>query len=115
MIQGVDPVPLDSDASDRHPVLIERQPAWIGREAERKIRRRRKMHARTSVDIATAEVRELHTEERASRGRIDLRGKMFLHDETGRARGEGIPLGAEERAGASLRDRRIAGGRAGGA
>src|SRR5205085_11327362 len=57
-----------------------------------------------TLDVAARQLRELHAEERAARLERDARREVFLDDEARRARGERVPLRAEEAGRARLRD-----------
>src|SRR6185295_14999268 len=77
-IERVGAVSLHADAAHDAAVLVEREPAGIGGEAE----------GRDGVDVAAAHARELNAEEWPPAREVDAGREVLLHDEAGRARGE---------------------------
>ena len=74
-------------------VLIKRQAAGIGRQAERRC---------GPLEVGAGEARELHAEQRSARRVVDARGEVLLHDEARGARRERVAAAREQRARAGL-------------
>ena len=108
-IEPVDPVGDGPHAAHRDTALVEREPAWIGRQAER-----RALGPRAGVGAApglhhvrAGQLADLHTEQRP-RGRQPLaRVEVLLHDLGGGAGGERLRLRRQIRAGDRLGDGRL--------
>ncbi|ABQ66596.1 hypothetical protein Swit_0225 [Rhizorhabdus wittichii RW1] len=121
-IIAVEAVRHDADAADHHAVLVEREAARIGGEAERRALRADEGGAAPGGQVAPREIRagelaELHAEQRAA-GELVVAGRiMFLDDEAGGAGREGVArrgqIGAGDRLGDRRRRERVGGGRSG--
>src|SRR5205085_4642537 len=105
-IDAVDAVGDDADAADEHARLVQRQPAGVGGETERRAFRSGAGGARDAHDIRAGERRELNAKERAAR-RVGVAGiEVLLDDLAGGARAEGVAFGGQVGGGQRLAERR---------
>jgi hypothetical protein len=63
-VHGVEPIELDADRADERAVLVERQPARIGGQAQRRALRSHGAVGQVAVHVGTGQLRELHAIER---------------------------------------------------
>ena len=105
-VEPVDAVGHHPDAARHGAVLVERQAARVGREAERRALRADRALRRVPVHVGTGQLRELHAVERPRRRLRFARQEVLLDDLARRARGKRVARRGEVRARDRLRDRR---------